>query len=261
MLTAFKSSTPSFASCSKVTNLVVSSPRLFSCLLGVCGCSESPTAPSSPLLLADSSSIITRDQLRTSPCLPDQTQPASLGKHALSPQWRQTESRGSEWRIAGVKWASPSWFAPNYFTKSSRAGWVRLFNERRAVGGESRWPREVWRDGSIARGTVYKYPHRFKSVSQRLFKLVRTINTVTAATVLRRGHTFITCEDYVLSFFVRFVKQGVSRMYSGPLLSHSPLPTQTWRKHTHALMNVHAYVHNTRTRGHTRSWAFSRPIQ
>lgn len=67
MLTAFRSNTPSFASCNKVTNLVVSSPRLFSCLLGVCGCNESPTAPSSPLLLADSSSIITRDQLRNFP--------------------------------------------------------------------------------------------------------------------------------------------------------------------------------------------------
>lgn len=86
MLTAFRSNTPSFASCNKVTNLVVSSPRLFSCLLGVCGCSESPAAPSSPLLLADSSSIITRDQLRTSPCLPHRTQPASPGMRSPAPQ-------------------------------------------------------------------------------------------------------------------------------------------------------------------------------
>lgn len=82
MLTAFRSNTPSFASCNKVTNLVVSSPRLFSCLLGVCGCSESPTAPSSPLLLADSSSIITRDQLRTSP-LPSRPNPASESRKAI----------------------------------------------------------------------------------------------------------------------------------------------------------------------------------
>ena len=114
------------------------------------------------------------------------------------------------WRITGVKRASPTWFAPNYFTKSSRAGWVRLFNERRAVGGESRWPREVWRDGSIVKGTDCKYSHRFKSVSQRLFKLVGTINIVAAANVLHRGHTYITCKEYVSSFFLGLWKRGFS---------------------------------------------------
>lgn len=97
MLTAFRSNTPSFASCNKVTNLVVSSPRLFSCLLGVCGCSESPTAPSSPLLLADSSSIITRDQLRTSPPpLPSRPNPASESRKAIPPAPQQTEQNAEE---------------------------------------------------------------------------------------------------------------------------------------------------------------------
>ena len=35
ILTTFRSNTPSFASCNKVTNLVVNSPKLFSCRLGV----------------------------------------------------------------------------------------------------------------------------------------------------------------------------------------------------------------------------------
>ena len=47
MLTALRSSTPSFASCSRVTNLVVNTPRLFSCRLGVAGCKDSPIAPRS----------------------------------------------------------------------------------------------------------------------------------------------------------------------------------------------------------------------
>ena len=102
MLTAFRSNTPSFASWSSVTNLVVSRPRLFSCRLGVGGCSESPAAPGSPRLLADSSSIIIRDQLRASPCcLPDQTQPASPGKHAPPPRSDAQQAGGSVWRIAG----------------------------------------------------------------------------------------------------------------------------------------------------------------
>lgn len=47
MLTALRSSTPSLASCSSVTNLVVNNPRLFSCRLGVAGCIDSPIAPDS----------------------------------------------------------------------------------------------------------------------------------------------------------------------------------------------------------------------
>lgn len=120
-LTAFRSNTPSFASCSKVTNLVVSSPRLFSCLLGVCGCNESPTAPSSPLMLADSSSIIARDQRRTSPCLP-RPNPASERKEKEPPR-RQPKNWGGRVRDlqgAGGQRDVPTWFAPRYFLPKTR---------------------------------------------------------------------------------------------------------------------------------------------
>lgn len=120
-LTAFRSNTPSFASCSKVTNLVVSSPRLFSCLLGVCGCNESPTAPSSPLMLADSSSIIARDQRRTSPCL-HRPNPASERKESKSSR-RQPNSWDGRIRHlqgAGGQRDVPTLFAPRYFLPKTR---------------------------------------------------------------------------------------------------------------------------------------------
>lgn len=168
MLTAFRSNTPSFASCNKVTNLVVSSPRLFSCLLGVCGCSESPTAPSSPLLLADSSSIITRDQLRTSP-LPSRPNPASESRKAIpSAAVNQPECRGRVWRsLSGVSGVSPTRFPP---TNSSESKWtgskaIQWASVRQA---ESRWPREVWRDSSIASGIVCEFLHRFSEHGTRI---------------------------------------------------------------------------------------------
>lgn len=167
MLTAFRSNTPSFASCNKVTNLVVSSPRLFSCLLGVCGCSESPTAPSSPLLLADSSSIITRDQLRTSP-LPSRPNPASESRKANpSAAVNQPECRARVWRLSGVSGVSPTWFPPTNFSESKWTGSkaIQWASVRQA---ESRWPREVWRDSSIVAGIVCEFLHRFNEHGTRV---------------------------------------------------------------------------------------------
>lgn len=144
MLTAFRSNTPSFASCSKVTNLVVSSPRLFSCLLGVCGCSESPTAPSSPLLLADSSSIITQDQLRTSPpASPTKPRPASPRKARPNPAVRQTEGRG---KVCDSKQVANDVVRPGLLQMVSlnRREWAECGNSMSEQSvGESRWPREV----------------------------------------------------------------------------------------------------------------------
>lgn len=139
-LTAFRSNTPSFASCSKVTNLVVSRPRLFSCLLGVCGCNESPTAPSSPLMLADSSSIIARDQRRTSPCLP-RPNPASEREGKRAPTaaakqpgrpGRRPPGSGCTARRCDLVYAElfPSEIALN--TPNAAIQWASI--RRRAVG-------------------------------------------------------------------------------------------------------------------------------
>ncbi|TNN68245.1 hypothetical protein EYF80_021567 [Liparis tanakae] len=137
-----RSSTPSFASWSKVTNLVVSSPRLFSCLLGVCGCSESPTAPSSPLLLADSSSIIiTRGPAPPQPYFP----PSQPGGKARSRRRSRTNRRPGKC-VSGngrsVSSSDPVRSTIISLNRAVRAEDVDSTGER-AFGGESRWPREV----------------------------------------------------------------------------------------------------------------------
>lgn len=151
MLTAFRSNTPSFASCNKVTNLVVSSPRLFSCLLGVCGCSESPTAPSSPLLLADSSSIITRDQLRTSPPSAFPAEPSQRVQESDPPARQQTDQNAEE-SVA----AAPGCFGRRSDRVSSEYQRIPVIPER----GDSMSERSPAREPLATRGMTGQFNRR-----------------------------------------------------------------------------------------------------
>lgn len=178
--------------------------------------------------------------------LPVRANPASEPRKSTPRRRSQTNGRPGKCVCGNRRLMGKSGlvFIPYFLPKVRRTGWVEWFNGRREQSAESRWPREVWRDGWFVAGSVCQFSRQIKSVVQ--------INSAISTTCQANQCTIFEiciflkvdgCQglgDVLLKTSKRLIWICMVQ-----ILLHAPLLTQTWRKHARAFWRACTLARHT----------------